>query len=180
MRILIAALALIAPTISGPAMAQDLPKFTTGPVFDFGKVAMVDSDMPIPKGTQFKVIFDTGEAGKVDAINTTLNTAARFVNMHAQAGVPVANIHVAVIVHGPAGLDLTKDAVYAAKHDGKPNPNDHAVAELLAHGVAIYLCGQSATGMGIAKTDMLPGVKMVLSALTARALLQQQGYTVNP
>ncbi|WP_206237763.1 DsrE family protein [Novosphingobium terrae] len=163
-----------------PAMAQDLPKFHTGPVFDFGKVADVVSDMPIPRDAHFKVILDTGDAGKPGEINPTINTAARFINMHVAAGVPEANIKVALILHGPAGIDVTKDAFYGAKQGGKPNPNARAVAQLLAHGVDIYLCGQSGTGMGIAKSDMLPGVKMVLSALTARALLQQQGYTVNP
>jgi hypothetical protein len=28
--------------------------------------------------------------------------------------------------------------------------------------------------------DLLPGVEMALSAMTAHALLQQQGYTFNP
>ena len=42
------------------------------------------------------------------------------------------------------------------------------------------MCGQSAAGQGVKKTDLLPGVELALSAMTAHALLQQQGYTLNP
>jgi len=51
---------------------------------------------------------------------------------------------------------------------------------LLKNNVEIIVCGQSAAAHGVAKTDLLSGVKMALSAMTARALLQQQGYTLNP
>ena len=47
-------------------------------------------------------------------------------------------------------------------------------------GVRFIVCGQSAAGQGVAKSELLPGVEMALSAMTAHALLQQQGYTVNP
>jgi len=32
----------------------------------------------------------------------------------------------------------------------------------------------------VGKDDLLPGVERVLSAMTLHALLQQQGYTLNP
>jgi hypothetical protein len=55
---------------AGPAAAQDFSKFHEGPVFkDFGKIADVDSDMPIPPGTVLKAMFEQGdgaEAGKVN------------------------------------------------------------------------------------------------------------------
>ena len=42
------------------------------------------------------------------------------------------------------------------------------------------LCGQSAAAYGITPENLIPGVEMALSAMTAFALLQQNGYTVNP
>lgn len=44
----------------------------------------------------------------------------------------------------------------------------------------VILCGQSAAASGIERVDLLPGVEMALSAMTAHALLQQDGYTLNP
>ena len=54
------------------------------------------------------------------------------------------------------------------------------IAALTDHGVRIIVCGQSAAYYDVATDDLLPGVEMALSAMTAHALLQQQGYTLNP
>jgi hypothetical protein len=34
--------------------------------------------------------------------------------------------------------------------------------------------------MGVKKADLLPGVEMAMSASSAHAILQAQGYTANP
>jgi intracellular sulfur oxidation DsrE/DsrF family protein len=100
--------------------------------------------------------------------------------MNVAAGVPEKDIHVALVVHGKAGFDVMNAEAYARKYPGKENPNAAIVAALLAHSVQIYICGQSSTALGIAKSDLLPGVKMALSAMTAETLLQQQGYVLIP
>ena len=46
--------------------------------------------------------------------------------------------------------------------------------------VSTIVCGQSAACYGVKTDDLLPGVEMAVSAMTAHALLQQQGYTLNP
>jgi intracellular sulfur oxidation DsrE/DsrF family protein len=46
--------------------------------------------------------------------------------------------------------------------------------------VKIIVCGQTAAYYGVKTDELLPGVQMALSAMTAHALLQQQGYTLNP
>lgn len=155
--------------------------FKAGPVFtDFGAVAAVDSDLPVPKGTVFKVLFDASAGAGPGQINRVFDSAARFVNMHVAAGVPIENIHVAILVHGKASLDVLNADASPRLAEGKVNSSAHAVAQLLAHGIDIYLCGQSAAHFGIAKGDLIPGVKMSLSAMTASALLQQQGYVPMP
>jgi len=177
-----APLALAAALLSTPTIASDIPSpFIPGSAIpEFGKFAKIDSDMPIPPDTKFKVSFDStaSEAGKE---NRTLNAAARFVNMHVDAGVDVADIRLTIVVHGSAVFDMASDIAYARKYDGTTkNPNAAIIAALQKAGVEIVLCGQSAAYHGVAKQEMLPGVKMALSAMTAHALLQQEGYTLNP
>ncbi|GGB71376.1 DsrE family protein [Blastomonas aquatica] len=165
------------------AQAQDAPRpgFHAGTVIsDFGPVAMVEGHEPLPADATFSVAFDVGEAAKPGAINRTLESAARFINMHAEAGVPREAVRVAVVVHGPASFDLTNAAAYNQKHGGASNANLAAIAALIENGAEIHLCGQSAAGQGITRADLAPGVKMSLSAMTAHALLQQRGYTLNP
>jgi intracellular sulfur oxidation DsrE/DsrF family protein len=105
--------------------------------------------------------------------------------MHVTHGIQAKNIQLALVVHGKAGFDLLKDKVYqkyqqALAVDVKGNPNTPLIDELIKNNVKIYLCGQSAAYVGIKNEDLHSGVKMSLSAMTAHALLQQEGYTLNP
>ncbi len=149
--------------------------FSPGPlVTGYGPNAEV-ADARIGADTQLKVAFDLAAAAERGEINRGLESAARFLNMHARAGVPAENISVAVVVHGGAAMDLVNDARY-----GSENANAGLVAALIGAGVSIELCGQTAQFRDITADDLLPGVQMSLSAMTSHALLQQQGYTLNP
>jgi len=166
---------------TAPAGAQDTSKFHAGPVFrDFGKIADVESDMPIPPGTVLKALMTQGDGAEPGQVNRGFDSAARYINMNVAAGVPERDVHVALVIHGKAGFDLLNTAAYEGKYPGKSNPNAPLIAALIAHGVQVYVCGQSAAALGIAKSDLLPGVKMALSAMTAETLLEQQGYVLIP
>lgn len=125
--------------------------------------------------TVFKIAYDISKPGEEGKVSRNLETPARFLNMHNAAGVPVENMHLAVVVHGGAHKDLLTDEAR-----GSDNPNAELIADLLAHGVTIELCGQTAAYYGVSEDDLLPGVRLGLSAMTAHALLQQDGYTLNP
>ena len=50
----------------------------------------------------------------------------------------------------------------------------------MANNVRVILCGQSAVAYNVEASQVVAGVEVELSAMTAHALLQQNGYTVNP
>ncbi len=175
------AAALTALSLAAAPLAAQSDAFHSGPVFtEFGNVASVETTMEMPSDASFAVAFDTSTAADPGEINRTLNSAARFINMHVEAGVPVENIRVAIVVHGSAGFDLTNAESYGGHYDGAENANAAAIAALIANNVHIILCGQSAAYYEIGVEDLLPGVDMALSAMTAHALLQQDGFTLNP
>lgn len=154
--------------------------FSTGPVFSaFGPVADVTTDFEIPDGAKFKHSFDVKDQADAGALNRSLVSAARFINMHGRAGVAVENISVAVVVHGGAVKDVSNAAFYSDAVGGE-NANAALIAALISKGVRIVVCGQSAAYYDVGNDDLLPGVEMALSAMTAHALLQRDGYTVNP
>ncbi len=172
--------AIAALGIAGPASAG-LIDFTTGPVFQtFGPKAELESTRPIPEGTIFKIAFDVAKPADSGKLNRTFESAARFINMHVEAGVPLDNISIAIVVHGRAALDLTKEEFYRTRLEGNEHGSASAIASLQQAGVTFHLCGQSAAAQDISAGDLLPGVDMELSAMTAHALLQQDGYTLNP
>ncbi|QZD90497.1 DsrE family protein [Qipengyuania aurantiaca] len=171
------ALALLA----SPAMAQDMSAFATGPVFEeFGPHAVVDGLEPFAADTEFAHSFDVAKAAEDGARNRGFESAARFINMHVANGVAEENIRVAVVVHGPAVLDLLSASGWAARDKEGENGSAAMVRAMLDHGVRFIVCGQSATAQDVGADQLIEGVEMDLSAMTAHAKLQQRSYTVNP
>jgi intracellular sulfur oxidation DsrE/DsrF family protein len=174
-RLLVLALAGLA----APGAAQERPE--AGPVIlSAGAVFPVEVTFPTPGSLEYQVAFEVATtAEEADQLNVGLNTVARFINMHAQAGVPLENIRPAIVVHGPAGWDLLDHESYQSR-TGLPNPNAELLRELMEFGTRVILCGQTAASRGIPTHGLLEGVEISLSAITAFVVLQEEGYTVNP
>ncbi len=175
------AILLAAASLATPAAAQDMSAFVTGPVFeDFGPHAAVEGIGQVPADTEFAVAFDASEGAEEGQRNKGFESAARFINMHVAAGVAEDKIRVAVVVHGKAVLDLLSAEAWAAHARKGTNPSAAMVRAMLDEGVRFIVCGQSATAQEVTQDQLIPGTEMALSAMTAFALLQQRGYTVNP
>ncbi len=173
-------IAVVAAAALGAEASAQPEAFRTGPVIsEFGPAADIEGGSPIPSDATFRVSFDVAEAAKPGDLNRSLVSGARFLNMHARAGVSADAVDLAFIVHGESVHDVTEDGHYEGKYSVK-NANAALISELLSHGVRIEVCGQSAAARGVDAKDLLPGVTMSLSAMTSHALLQQQGYTLNP
>lgn len=166
----LATLALLADPASARQVNMDA--FDTGPVFEnFGPHAPVPGAEPISSFERFAIAFDVADRAEQGTRNRGFESAARFMNMHAAAGIGEDRIDLAVIVHGSAARDLVV---------GEGNASQSMVEAMLENGVRFILCGQSAASQGISADDLIAGVEIQLSAMTAHALLQQDGYTVNP
>ena len=86
-------------------------------------------------------------------------------------------------------LDLILEEVFAQKQS-RDSMNDlmddlsivgkdvfkNTVIELDKAGVDIYVCGQSAAYNGYSAEELLPEVKIAVSAMTVHVRLQQEGY----
>jgi intracellular sulfur oxidation DsrE/DsrF family protein len=166
-----------------PLAAQDMSAFKPGPVLEtFGPHAPVPGMSAVPRDAKFAIAYDVSAPAAEGAANRGFEAAARFLNMHVAAGVPEDNIRLVVVVHGKAALELLTNTAHAANPLSRrgDNPSGKLVAALLAEDVRFILCGQSAAAYGIKAEDLIEGVELSLSAMTAHALLQQQGFTVNP
>ena len=165
--------------VATPASAG-MEQFKYGPaIANFGATAPVNADLPLAAGIDYKLDFDIGK-GEPGKVNTDLDSVARLINMLTASGVPISKIHPAVVVWGGGMIDVTREARYEQESGGVANPNIKLVEELIANGVQIYVCGQSAAQHDVLKSDLLPGVKMALSGMTTHAMLHEQGYLVNP
>ncbi|MBL0169689.1 MAG: DsrE family protein [Gemmatimonadaceae bacterium] len=164
--------------------AQAIPgQQPSGPVIQStGMSIKVDNPtFVVPEGHVFKAVFliDAGGSDSV-RVNAQLTTVARFYNLHARHGYSEDRIRTAAVVHGSGWQALLTDSAFAARFGGALNPSRRLVEELVQHGAQLVLCGQTAGSRGIRREELIPGVKVAISAMTAINVLQADGYQFNP
>jgi intracellular sulfur oxidation DsrE/DsrF family protein len=152
-----------------PGLGPVVPGY--GPVYDVPADSFnLDPDQ------HYKVVMDIGKGPDDPAeLNRSIESAARFLNMHARSGIPPQNLELAIVLHGSgARAALTPQA--HAKHFDVANGSQGLVEALGAAGVDIFICGQTAAYYGYAADDLLPQVTMAVSAMSVHVRLQQEGY----
>jgi len=169
--------------LAGPIDAQTLPKvFSTGPAIpEHGPVAPQPSDaFNLMPGETYRVLFDVASGSKDDhAINRRLESVARFVNLHARAGIDPKDLQIEVVTHGGTTFDMFSREAYRKRFDVE-HPNAELLQALRAAGVTVYLCGQSASAHGIAPDELAPGVQLAHSAMTVLVRRQTEGWVLLP
>ncbi|WP_067034560.1 DsrE family protein [Allomuricauda sp. CP2A] len=149
-----------------------------GPIIEnYGEVFVVENpDYKTNVNEEFKVVFDVATGpDSHEEINKSIETAARFLNMHAQNGVPASQLKAALIIHGTATTNIVTNEAHK-KRFGVDNPNANMLQSLMDAGVEVILCGQSSKSRHVPKEDLIPGEKIALSAMTALIQLQNDGY----
>jgi intracellular sulfur oxidation DsrE/DsrF family protein len=175
--LIIATLIILVNSARTNSVAGD---FADGPViFTYGKHVPVQQDMKLEKTAVLKVVFDVSAAGKDGALNRGFDSVARFLNMHAANGISTNDIYLAIVIHGAASNEMLSNLAYQSKY-GKDNPNSELLLALLKNKVKVVLCGQSAAYHQIANKDLIEGVDMALSAMTAHTIFAAKGYSQNP
>ncbi len=58
------------------------------------------------------------------------------------------------------------------------NPNRKLIQQLKSEGVDFYLCGQTMNARGLEETQILPEVKLALSAMTVIGVYVSKGYAL--
>lgn len=145
----------------------------------------VTSTLELPADATWQHSFDSAK-GEKGALNAGIGRALAFYRMMEEEGVAADRVKVAVVIHGSATFDVANDARYAAKYgtgdDGQParNPNYNNVAELIAKGGEIWVCGVAAKYHKVGDDDVLAGVQFAPSAMVAHAELQRRGFSLNP
>ncbi|MBU6366688.1 MAG: DsrE family protein [Gemmatimonadetes bacterium] len=159
-----------------PGQARSGPVInSTGPSF-----VVENPTFTIPAGHVFKALFEVNAGGSDTTMNAQLITMARFYNVHVRNGVPKERLKAAAVVHGSGWTALLTDEAFAARFNGARNPSRRLTEELVAAGAQLILCGQTAGGRGIRREELLPGVLVAPSAMSALNILEADGYTLIP
>ena len=165
--------------LSGLALAQE---FSTGPVItDQGPVVNVAEDaFDLVPGVRYRLLFNVAD-GRPDRheLNRGLESAARFLNMHARRGIETATLQIEIVTHGATSFDVLSDAAYRERF-GRDNPNSSLLRALVEAGVAIRQCGQSAASNDISAEQLASGVSLAVSAMTVLVRRQSEGWVLLP
>lgn len=131
---------------------------------------------PVPSSDVYKAVWDVSAGTeKPGDIDPRFKSVANFIVMAEEAGVPRANLKLAMVVHGNSAKNLLQNDAYKAI-TGVDNPNIALLEALNAAGVQVIICGQSIPNRKLPADKLLPFVKVSLSATFAHVTLHNQGY----
>ena len=163
--------------VSNYTFSQDAVRVDGPTIENYGSTfAIDDSDFKIDPNKVYKVVFDIHNYPEdPGSLNPMINTLARFINMHTNAGIPLKNLKVVGIIHNKASKDAMNNEAYHEKF-GVDNPNIPLMEALEEAGAEIYMCGQSIHARGVDPARMAAPIKTALSAMTVILSKQSEGY----
>ena len=152
------------------------PAINAGPFS--GVIPVQDpTEIPDPK-LDYKLLFEVSGAfpdSSADGINENLVEIARIINLHVASGIPLKKIFPVIVVHGPVLKAISTNAEYQ-KYYKIDNPNLKVINDLVALGARFIACGQAMAFFDVKKEDLLPLVKISLTAQTVLSSYQLKGY----
>ena len=126
----------------------------------------------------YKLLFDWtvfNPDSLVGESNAGLNEIAHKINLHVGAGIPLRNLRLVVIIHGPALKAITNNDYYRERYK-IDNPNIKMLNEMTAAGVKFIACGQAMANQGVERKMLLPMIGVAFTAQTSFSYYQMMGY----
>lgn len=130
----------------------------------------------------YKILFEVttnNPDSTAKNINSSLDEVARVINLHVASGIPAKRILPVIVVHAAALNALKTNDAYQKKYK-TDNPNLQLIADLRKMGATFIACGQAMEFFEVKKEDLLPDVKVSLTAQTVLTHYQLKGYVWHP
>jgi intracellular sulfur oxidation DsrE/DsrF family protein len=136
------------------------------------------TEIPDPN-QQYKLLFelasDIKDSAAAKEIHGGLAEIGRVINLHVASGIPAKNLDIVVVVHGGALKALLNDREYK-KNYGIRNPNIAIIRQFLDAGARFIACGQAMWFKEITREEMIPEVKISVTAQTVLSNYRLKGY----
>jgi intracellular sulfur oxidation DsrE/DsrF family protein len=138
------------------------------------------NEIPDPN-IDYKLLFElttNNPDSTAKEINSGLAEIVRVINLHVASGIPVKKIIPVIVVHGAALDAISNNAAYQKKYK-TDNPNIKTMNELENKvGARFIACGQAMAFFEVKKEDLLPEVKISITAQTVLSHYQLKGYVL--
>lgn len=139
------------------------------------------TEVPDPN-IDYKLLFEvTGNNpdSMAKEVNNGLAEVARVINLHVASGIPVKRLKPVIVVHAAALHALKTNEAYQKKYK-TDNPNLKVINELEKLGARFIACGQAMEFFEVKREELLPMVKISMTAQTALTHYQLKGYVWRP
>jgi intracellular sulfur oxidation DsrE/DsrF family protein len=139
------------------------------------------TEIPDPN-MDYKIVFEVvsnNPDSTIKEINAGLDEVARVINLHIASGIPVGRIRPVIVVHAAALNAIKNNEAYQKKYK-TDNPNLKLIADMEKMGAQFIACGQAMVFFDVKKDELLPGIKISLTAQTAISSYQLKGYVWHP
>jgi intracellular sulfur oxidation DsrE/DsrF family protein len=145
-----------------------------------GVIPVADpTEIPDPNH-DYKLLFEVVEKNPdslAKEINSGLDEVARVLNLHFASGIPPGKIIPVVVIHGPGIEAVMNNQSYKKKHS-IDKPNLTLIHDLENVGAKFIVCGQAMAFFEMTKEELLPEIKISLTAQTVLSNYQLQGYVL--
>ena len=158
------------------AVKSEFPLLKGGKYSGVLPVKNVD-EIPDPN-LSYKILFELTQNNPESAkkeINAGLDEIARIINLHIAAGIHLKNMIPVIVVHAGAINAIRNNEAYKLKYK-VDNPNLKLIADLEKIGAKFIACGQSLEMFDVKQEELLPEIKISLSAQTVITQYQLKGY----
>lgn len=139
------------------------------------------TEIPDPN-IDYKILFElTGNNpdSTLKDINYGLDEIARIINLHVASGIPVKRIIPVIVVHAGAVNAIKNNEAFQKKYK-MDNPNIKLIDDLKKIGAKFIVCGQAMEFFDSKKEELLPDIKLSLTAQTVLTHYQLKGYVWHP
>lgn len=163
---------------------QKLKDMAQYPLLNAGENSLVVpvtglTEVPDPN-LDYKLLFeltDNNPDSAAKEINYGLTEIARKINLHVASGIPQKKIFPVIVVHAGALNAFTNNSYYQQRFK-RDNPNIKAITDLQKLGAKFIACGQAMAFLNLNQSDLLPPVKIALTAQTVLSSYQLKGYVL--
>ncbi len=147
-----------------------------------GVVPVADANEIPDPNIDYKILFElTGNNPDsiIKDVNFGLAEIARVINLHIASGIPAKRIIPVIVAHAGVLHALKNNEAFQKKYK-IDNPNIKIIDDLKKFGAKFIVCGQAMAYLDVKKEELLPDMKISLTAQTVLTQYQLKGYNWHP
>jgi intracellular sulfur oxidation DsrE/DsrF family protein len=138
------------------------------------------TEIPDPN-IDYKILFEltaNNPDSTIKDINAGLDEIARVINLHVASGIPAKRIIPVIVVHATALNAIKNNEAFKKKYK-TDNPNIRLINDLEKIGAKFIACGQAMEFFEVKREELLPEIKISLTAQTVITQYQLKGYVLH-